>query len=73
MYIEAAVSSFIQSLLAASSSATDIYIAHGRNRQAESTFVEACKGRLSISHISSDQLDEVYQTGDVDILLLHKI
>ena len=73
MYIAEAIPELVETLVAASSSVTCIYIAHGRNRQAEQTFLRCCKGKLSIALVPSSQLDDVYQTGDVDVLLLKKM
>lgn len=70
MYIEAAIPDLVKSLVAAAAPFTDIYISHGRNRQAEHVFQNCCKGKFLVSQVSSSQLDEVYQTGDVDVLHL---
>ena len=73
MYIAEAIPDLVKTLVAASSPATRIYIAHGRNRQAEQLFLQCCKGKLSVTAVPSSQLDDVYQTGDVDVLLLQKL
>lgn len=70
MYIEAAIPDLVKTLVAAASPFTDIYISHGRNRQAEHVFQSCCKGKFLVSQVGSSQLDEVYQTGDVDVLHL---
>jgi len=69
MYIEAAIPDLMKTLVAAAAP-TDIYISHGRNRQAEHVFQNCCKKKFLVSQVSSSQLDEVYQTGDVDVLHL---
>lgn len=73
MYIEAAIPDLVKTLVAAASSFTDIYISHGRNRQAEHVFQNCCQGRFLVSQVSSNQLDDVYQTGDVDVLQLQSM
>ncbi|DBB00526.1 TPA: hypothetical protein ACH3X3_002225 [Trebouxia sp. C0006] len=73
MYIEAAIPDLVKTLVAAASPFTDIYISHGRNRQAEHVFQTCCKGKLLVSQVDSSQLDEVYQTGDVDVLHLQSM
>ncbi len=70
MYIEAAIPDLVKTLVAAASPFTDIYISHGRNRQAEHVFQKCCQGKFLVSQVGSSQLDEVYQTGDVDVLHL---
>lgn len=73
MYIESTIPDLVKTLLATSNQGTDIYIAHGRNRQAEATFLQLCNGKFSIAQITSSNLDETYQTIDVDVLQLRKI
>ena len=73
MYIEGAIPDLLQTLVAASHQGTDIFVAHGRNKQAEATFMQHCTSRFSVAHVPSSQLDEVYQTIDVDVLQLHKV
>ena len=73
MYIESAIPALMKTLMAASHQGTHIYIAHGRNRQAEATFLQLCNGKFRIAPITSNDLDDTYQTIDVDVLQLHKI
>lgn len=73
MYIEAAVPDLVATLYAASSQHTQVYVAHGRNRQAEGTFLGCCKGYFDVSAVDGDCLDAVYRTGDVDVLQLQKL
>ncbi len=73
MYIEAAIPDLVATLKGASSSSTDVYISHGRNRQAETLFLQRCEGNFDVSDVASSQLDEVYQTGDVDVLHLQRV
>lgn len=73
MYIEAAIPDLVQTLATAASHSTVILISHGRNRQAEGAFLHCCKGKFDVSQMDSSQLDEVYQTGDVDVLLLQSV
>ena len=73
MYIADAIPNLVKTLTAASSLSTDIYISHGRNRQAEDVFMRHCEQTLDIRAISNSELDEVYQTIDVDVLHLKKV
>ena len=73
MYIEAAIPDLVKTLVAAASPFTDIYISHGRNRQAEHVFQNCCQEKFLVSQVGSSQLDEVYQTGDVDVLHLQSM
>lgn len=73
MYIEAAIPDLIETLVAAATRSTVILVSHGRNRQAEGAFLHCCKGKFDLAQIDSSQLDEVYQTGDVDVLLLQSV
>lgn len=73
MYIADAIPNLVKTLSTASSLSTDIYISHGRNRQAEDVFMCYCEHTLDIRAISNSELDEVYQTIDVDVLHLNKV
>lgn len=73
MYVEDAVSDLVKTLACASDQDTEIYIAHGRNRQAEATFVRLCSDRFHIAQLASSDMDEIYQTIDVDVLKLSKM
>ena len=73
MYVERAIPELVESLVSLSQPSTEIYIAHGRNRQAESKFMHMCAGSFSVAHLVSTDLDDIYQTIDVDVLKLCKI
>lgn len=73
MYVEDAVSDLVQTLACAADQDTEIYIAHGRNRQAEATFIRLCSDRFHITQLARCDMDEIYQTVDVDVLKLFKI
>ena len=73
MYVEDAISDLVKTLVCASDQHTEIYIAHGRNRQAEATFIRLCSDRFHVSHLAKSDMDETYQTVDVDILKLSKL
>jgi hypothetical protein len=72
MYIDNAVVPLVRTLVAASDENTRIYIAHGRNRQAEASFLAAAKAHFAVGEVSSDDLDEVYQCTDVTVWRLTK-
>lgn len=73
MYIEDAIPDLLKTLMYASDKGTEIFIAHGRNRQAEATFVRLCNERFRMTHLTDSDLDEVHQTVDVDVLQLTKM
>lgn len=73
MYIEDAIPDLLKTLIYTSDQCTEIFIAHGRNRQAEATFVRLCSERFRMTHLSDSDMDEVYQTVDVDVLQLCKM
>lgn len=73
MYVEDAVSDLLQTLASTSDQDTEIYIAHGRNRQAEAAFVHLCNDRFHIAQLAQSDMDEIYQTIDIDVLKLSKI
>jgi Lysine methyltransferase len=72
MYIDDAVKPLVKTLAAVSNDSTRIYIAHGRNRQAEVSFLAAAKGQFDISDVPRQQLDEVYQCTDVAVWCLRR-
>ena len=72
MYIHDAVAPLVQTLAAASDENTRIYLAHGRNRQAEASFLAAAKAHFAVCEVPSDDLDGVYQCTDVTVWRLTK-
>ena len=72
MYIVDAVPALVATLLAVSDGRTEILLAHGRNRQAEAAFLQACMGSLTVEDVPSSELDPVYQCIDVRVLRLRK-
>ncbi len=40
--------------------------------QAEPEFLKAAEKHFSVAHVPSEELDETYQTVDVDVLLLRR-
>lgn len=73
MYVEDAASDLVKTLVCASDLNTEIYIAHGRNRQAEATFVRLCRDRFHVAQLPRSDMDKTYQTVDVDVLKLTQI
>ena len=73
MYVTEAVPALVESLAGLSDSHTLILVAHGRNRFAESAFLDACKGRFVVQTVPGNELDEVYQCSDVDVYKLCKV
>ena len=72
MYIDDAVAPLVKTLAAVSAPHTYIYVAHGRNRQAEATFMRAAEGVFEVSEVPVSQLDDIYHCSDVSVLLLSK-
>lgn len=72
MYIDDAVIPLGKTLAAVSGPNTIIYLSHGRNRQAEASFMRAVEATFSIEEVPDSELHEVYQTGDVTVLRLHR-
>jgi len=73
MYIEDLVRLLIRSLTGLSHEGTEIFMAHGRNRQAEGVFLRACAGTFACSDVPESELHEVYQCSDVRVLKLRKL
>lgn len=73
MYIAELVPPLVASLAALSGPDTEVYISHGRNRQAEPEFLEAARRHFNIEVVSSEELDEVYQCTDVDVIRLRPL
>ena len=72
MYIDDAVIPLEKTLAAVSGPNTIIYLSHGRNRQAEASFMRAVEATFSVEEVSDSELHEVYQTGDVTVLRLRQ-
>lgn len=72
MYIHDAMGDLITTLKAVSSKDTEVFIAHGRNRQAKGAFLAACAGSFVVTDVASDELDPVYQCSDVRAMRLRK-
>lgn len=70
MYIDDAVAPLVETLRAVSGANTLIYIAHGRNRQAEASFRVAAEKQFEICEVPGADLDELYQCSDVTVLRL---
>ncbi len=73
MYIGDLVQPLIASLMMLSHEGSDIFMAHGRNRQAEDAFVKACVGRFACADVPETELHRVYQCSDVRVLKLRKL
>ena len=73
MYVEDAVSDLLKTLVCASDQDTEMYIAHGRNRQAEATFVRLCSDKFHVAQLARSDMDEVYQAIDIDVLKVSKV
>ncbi len=67
------MAALIKTLAAVSDENTRIYLAHGRNRQAEASFLAAAKAHFAVSEVPSADLDGVYQCTDVTVWRLKRI
>lgn len=71
MYIREAIEDLVKSLMALSDSATELLVAHGRNRFAEDEFKACCGKRgLAVVELDEEVLDDVYQCSDVTVYKL---
>ena len=73
MYIEDLVQPLLTSLYALSHDTSEVFLAHGRNRQAEGAFLKASSGRFTFTDVPEEQLHDVYQCSDVRILKLTRL
>lgn len=73
MYIDGLVQPLIASLAALSHEGSEIFMAYGRNRQAEDTFLRACAGTFAHADVPGTELHQVYQCSDVRVLKLRKL
>ena len=71
MYIDSAVPALVSTLAAVAGPATDVLLAHGRNRQAEPAFLSACQRLFAVADVP--ELDSVYSIGDVRVLRLRRL
>ena len=68
MYYDDAVEPLLLTLQNLSGKGTRIFMAYGRNRQAESTFMTAVEeSTLFMRKLAASELDDVYQCVDVDV------
>jgi hypothetical protein len=73
MYIEAAAPALVRTLAAAAGPASEVLLAHGRNRQAEPAFLAACAGMFAVADVPAADLDPAYTAGDVRVLRLRRL
>ena len=73
MYIVNLVQPLLSSLYALSHDASEVFLAHGRNRQAEGAFLKASSSRFSYMDVPEEQLHDVYQCSDVRVLKLSRL
>ena len=73
MYIEDLVQPLLTSLHALSHNTSEVFVAHGRNRQAEGAFLKVSSGRFSFADVPEEQLHNVYQCSDVRVLKLTRL
>lgn len=70
MYVVEAVGALVASLVALCGPETEVYVAHGRNRQAEPDFLRAAAPHFTVEAVPREELDATYQCADVDVLRL---
>ena len=73
MYIEDLVQPLLASLTALSHAGSEVFMAYGRNRQAEDKFLRACAGTFAHADVPGTELHHVYQCSDVRTLKLRKL
>jgi hypothetical protein len=73
MYVREAVPDLLASLVALSSSHTEVLVAHGRNRWALDEFLAGCQGLFSVTPLASGELHADCQCSDVDVLRLRRV
>jgi hypothetical protein len=73
MYVDQAAKDLVVSLAAVTIPSSIIILAHGRNRQAEGTFLGVAAEHFAVTEVSSNDLDSVFQCSDVTVLLLKKL
>lgn len=70
MYVREAVPALVRTLAALAGPETQVIVAHGRNRQAETAFLAAASTHFMVAEVPSEELDEVYQCSDVTVVRL---
>ena len=71
MYIVEAIPALVRTLCAVSDAqATRIFLAHGRNRQAEAAFLEQCQPHFTVRTLDSSELHPDFHSVDIDVLEL---
>ena len=74
MYYDDAVKPLLATLQSLSGRHTRIFMAYGRNRQAEDRFMRAIEEfKFKLKHVPEAELDDVYQCEDVDVYELNTI
>lgn len=73
MYIVDAIPALVKSLRDFSGPKTEIFICHGRNRQAEPQFLAAIQRHFSAVELAKGELDDVYNCVDVRVLKLQQL
>jgi Lysine methyltransferase len=72
MYLNDAIPALVTTLQSVGNMATDFFIAHGRNRQAEQAFFEAVDGQFIVADVDVSELDDDYQADDIRVMRLKK-
>lgn len=72
MYDVSVIPVFLRTLQNVASLSTNVFLAYGRNRQAEEEFLKAVKGWFIIERIEVEDLDDVFQCIDVDVFVMQK-
>ena len=67
MYIIEAIPALVCTLCAVSDAQTRVFLAHGRNRQAEADFLEQCQPHFTIRKLDSSELHPEFHSADIDV------
>ncbi len=71
MYIVEAIPALVRTLRTVSDAQTTrIFLAHGRNRQAEAAFLEQCQPHFTVRTLDSSELHPNFHSIDIDVMEL---
>lgn len=70
MYDATAITAFLSTVRRISHSQSKVFLAYGRNRQAEERFLKEVQKYFLMEKIIEEELDEVFQCIDVDLFIM---
>ncbi|MCO5580127.1 hypothetical protein L7F22_033994 [Adiantum nelumboides] len=72
MYDASVIAALLTTVRCIASASTCIFLAYGRNRQAEDAFFEQMKPWFLLEKVEMEKLDDIYQCVDVDVFIMRK-